>query len=109
MVVLHLSDLLIYNFFREKLRMALTVEETAQIIEEHKQSENDVGSTEVQVALLTANILKLSEHFKNHKKDKHSRRGLITMVNERRKLLAYAKRKNITRYQNLIAKLGLRR
>jgi small subunit ribosomal protein S15 len=89
--------------------MALTVEETAQIIQEHQHSDKDVGSTEVQIALLTANILKLSEHFKSHKKDTHSRRGLIKMVNQRRKLLSYLKRKNITRYQDLIAKLGLRR
>jgi small subunit ribosomal protein S15 len=89
--------------------MALTVEETAQIIQEHQHSANDVGSTEVQIALLTANILKLSEHFKIHKKDTHSRRGLLKMVNQRRKLLDYLKRKNITRYQDLIAKLGLRR
>lgn len=89
--------------------MALTVEETAQIIQEHQNSDNDVGSTEIQVALLTANILKLSEHFKANKKDTHSRRGLIKMVSKRRKLLDYLKRKNITRYQDLIAKLGLRR
>lgn len=89
--------------------MALTVEETANIIKEHQHSEKDVGSTEVQVSLLTANILKLSEHFKIHKKDNHSRRGLIHMVNKRRKLLTFLKKQDVTRYQNLIAKLGLRR
>jgi small subunit ribosomal protein S15 len=86
----------------------LTTENKNTIIKEHQRFENDTGSPEVQVALLTANIVSLTAHFKAHKKDTHSRRGLITMVNQRRKLLAYLKRKDVGRYHNLIAKLGLR-
>ena len=86
----------------------LSNETKAQLIEAHKRSPNDVGSTEVQIALLTANISSLSEHFKVHKKDHHSRRGLIRIVNRRRRLLDYLKRQDVGRYQNLIAKLGLR-
>lgn len=86
----------------------LSTETTAKLIQEHQRSQNDTGSTEVQVALLTANITTLSGHFKVHKKDRHSRRGLIRMVNQRRSLLSYLKSKDVSRYQNLIAKLGLR-
>ncbi|MFT7223129.1 MAG: small subunit ribosomal protein S15 [Cellvibrionaceae bacterium] len=89
--------------------MALSVEEKSVLIKENQQSENDTGSPEVQVALLTANVNKLQSHFSDHKHDYHSRRGLIRMVNQRRKLLDYLKSKNITRYANLIKKLGLRR
>ena len=89
--------------------MALSAEEKAEIVKQHGQSETDSGSTEVQVALLTANIEKLQGHFSNHKQDHHSRRGLIRMVNQRRKLLDYLKRKDLNRYTQLIAKLGLRR
>ena len=71
--------------------------------------EGDTGSPEVQVALLTANIEQLQGHFKSHSHDHHSRRGLIRMVNQRRKLLDYLRRKNTTRYSNLIKRLGLRR
>ena len=78
------------------------------MIQEHQRTPNDVGGTEIQVALLSANISKLSGHFKIHKKDNHSRRGLITMVNQRRKLLDYLKRISVSRYKDLIAKLGLR-
>jgi len=88
--------------------MSLSADTKAQLLKEYQQSPNDTGSTEVQVALLTANITSLSEHFKTHKKDNHSRRGLITMVNQRRRLLAYLKSKDASRYQNLITKLGLR-
>ncbi|MCK5551002.1 MAG: 30S ribosomal protein S15, partial [Hyphomicrobiaceae bacterium] len=70
---------------------------------------NDTGSPEVQVAILTARINHLTEHFKIHKKDNHSRRGLLKMVSQRRKLLDYVKRKNVQRYQNIIEKLGIRR
>ncbi len=80
----------------------------AQIVQEHQRSDNDSGSTEVQVALLTANIASLVGHFKAHKKDNHSRRGLIKMVNQRRKLLDYLKRESSDRYRDLITKLGLR-
>jgi len=86
----------------------LSAETKAQVIKEHQFSNNDTGSTEVQVALLTSNIASLSGHFKANKKDNHSRRGLIRMVNQRRKLLAYLKRTDMDRYHKLIAKLGLR-
>ena len=83
--------------------------DTSKVIGEHKRSATDTGSPEVQVALLTARIEDLSEHFKIHKKDHHSRRGLLTMVNQRRSLLAYLKKKDGARYQALIQRLGLRR
>ncbi|RKZ41844.1 MAG: 30S ribosomal protein S15 [Gammaproteobacteria bacterium] len=86
----------------------LSTETTTKLIKEYQRSSSDTGSTEVQVALLTANITSLSEHFKVHKKDHHSRRGLIRMVNRRRSLLSYLKKKELGRYQNVIAKLGLR-
>ena len=89
--------------------MALSVEEKSVIVKTHGQGEKDTGSSEVQVALLTANINKLQSHFGDHKQDHHSRRGLIRMVNQRRKLLDYLKRKDVNRYSQLIAKLGLRR
>lgn len=89
--------------------MALSAEEKAAIVKEHGKSETDTGAPEVQVALLTANINKLQGHFGDHKKDHHSRRGLIRMVNQRRKLLDYIKSKDVERYSALIAKLGLRR
>jgi small subunit ribosomal protein S15 len=83
--------------------------DNSKIIEEHKRGDNDTGSTEVQVALLSARIAHLTEHFKTHKKDHHSRRGLLQMVNRRRKLLDYLHRKDGARYRELIEKLGLRR
>lgn len=89
--------------------MALSVEEKIVIVKTYGQGEKDTGSPEVQVALLTANINKLQSHFGDHKQDHHSRRGLIRMVNQRRKLLDYLKRKDGNRYGQLIAKLGLRR
>ncbi len=83
--------------------------DTVQVIETHKRAENDTGSPEVQVALLTARIEHLTGHFKLHKQDHHSRRGLLMMVNQRRSLLDYLKRKDVVRYKALIEKLGLRR
>ena len=83
--------------------------DNSKIIEDHKRGENDTGSPEVQVALLTARIVHLTEHFKTHKKDHHSRRGLLMMVNRRRSLLDYLHRKDAERYKALIGKLGLRR
>ncbi|QCO67907.1 30S ribosomal protein S15 [Luteimonas yindakuii] len=83
--------------------------DTNSIINEHKRAEGDTGSPEVQVALLTARIVHLTEHFKTHKKDHHSRRGLLQMVNQRRSLLDYLHRKDADRYKALIEKLGLRR
>ena len=89
--------------------MTMTVEDKAKIVAEFGRDANDTGSTEVQVALVTARIQYLSEHFATHKKDNHSRRGLIHLVNQRRKLLDYLKRKDVERYRALIAKLGLRK
>ncbi|MCL1050951.1 30S ribosomal protein S15 [Shewanella abyssi] len=89
--------------------MSLSVEKKAEILAEFGRCENDTGSSEVQVALLTAQINHLQGHFKEHIHDHHSRRGLLRMVNTRRKLLAYLKRTENVRYQELIKKLGLRR
>lgn len=83
--------------------------DTSKIIAEHRRGANDTGSPEVQVALLTARIVQLTEHFKTHKQDHHSRRGLLMMVNRRRSLLDYLHRKDAGRYKALIGKLGLRR
>ena len=83
--------------------------DTSKIIEENKRGANDTGSPEVQVALMTARIQELTEHFKTHKKDHHSRRGLLKLVNRRRSLLDYLHRKDADRYKALIEKLGLRR
>ena len=80
-----------------------------RVVSEHQRSEGDTGSSEVQVALLTANIEQLQGHFSSHRHDHHSRRGLIRMVNQRRKLLDYLKQKDATRYSDLIKRLGLRR
>lgn len=89
--------------------MALNNQHKADIVKEHQRSESDTGSPEVQVALLTANITELSDHFKTHKKDHHSRQGLLRMVNQRRKLLDYLKGKDVSRYRDLITNLGLRK
>ncbi|MBZ2189395.1 MAG: 30S ribosomal protein S15 [Alcanivorax sp.] len=89
--------------------MSLTAAQKAEILKEYGQKEGDTGSPEVQVALLTANINGLQDHFKDHKKDHHGRRGLIRMVNQRRKLLDYLARKDHGRYAKLISSLGLRR
>ena len=83
--------------------------DSAKIIEEFKRTPNDTGSPEVQVALLSARIDQLTDHFKAHKQDHHSRRGLLKMVNQRRSLLGYLKKKDVARYQTLIERLGLRR
>tara|TARA_B110000444_G_C18568040_1_gene468011 strand:+ start:407 stop:673 length:267 start_codon:yes stop_codon:yes gene_type:complete len=87
----------------------LSAEEKKVIIENHSTTQGDTGSPEVQISLLTANINKLQSHFGDHKKDHHSRRGLIRMVNQRRKLLDYLKSKDAKRYVDLITKLELRR
>ena len=89
--------------------MTMTAERKRQIVEEYGRGANDTGSTEVQVALLTARIQHLTGHFTEHKHDHHSRRGLVRMVNSRRKLLDYLKRKDLDRYRALIQRLGLRR
>ena len=89
--------------------MSITAERKTELIGEFKQSESDTGSPEVQVAILTSRILTLTEHFKEHKKDNHSRRGLLKMVSRRRRLLDYLMRNNQARYDALIKRLGLRR
>ena len=89
--------------------MALNAENKSEIIKQYQTAEGDTGSPEVQVALLTHNINSLQEHFRSHKKDHHSRRGLIRMVNQRRKLLDYLRSKDAGRYAELIKRLGLRR
>ena len=89
--------------------MALNQQQVAGIVSEYQRSASDSGSPEVQVALLTANISGLSEHFKVHKKDNHSRQGLLRMVNQRRILLDYLKNKDVNRYRELISRLGLRK
>lgn len=89
--------------------MALTQERKQQLIEEFRTHESDTGSPEVQVAILTEKINYLNEHLREHKKDHHSRRGLLKMVGQRRNLLNYLKNTDITRYRNLINRLGLRR
>lgn len=89
--------------------MSLSTEEKGKIVQDYALSPSDTGSPEVQVALLTANINNLSGHFDAHKKDHHSRLGLLRMVNRRRKLLDYLKSKDQERYQQVIARLGLRR
>lgn len=89
--------------------MAINVAQRAEIIEKHQRSKGDTGSSEVQVALLTARINDLTGHFKEHVKDHHSRRGLLRMVSRRRKLLDYLKRTNVDSYRALIERLGLRK
>ena len=89
--------------------MSITAEEKARLIKEFATTEGDTGSPEVQVAILTSRISTLTEHFKSHKKDNHSRRGLLKMVAQRRKLLDYTKAKDEARYQDLIKRLGIRR
>jgi small subunit ribosomal protein S15 len=89
--------------------MALNIEQKSQIMQEFQHSITDTGSPEVQVALLTNRINDLQNHFAVHKHDHHSRRGLLKMVNQRRKMLDYLKGKDLQRYQTLIARLGLRR
>lgn len=89
--------------------MALATEIKAELVNKFKQSANDTGSVAVQVALLSANITSLTEHLKKHKKDVHSKRGLVGMVNRRRKLLNYLKGKAESQYQTLIAELGIRK
>jgi len=88
--------------------MSLAVEEKAKIVQEYRLSDSDTGSPEVQVAILTGRIKTLTEHFKEHKHDHHSRRGLLRMVSHRRKLLDYLKHKDLARYLELIKRLGLR-
>jgi len=89
--------------------MSFDAEAKSKIVGEFKRSDNDTGSPEVQVALLTSRIQQLTDHFKVHKSDHHSRRGLLRMVNHRRRLLDYLRKKDLQRYRDLIERLGLRR
>ena len=89
--------------------MTITATRKAELITEHARQEGDTGSPEVQVSILTERIVNLTEHFKTHAKDNHSRRGLLMMVNNRRSLLDYLKKKDAARYTALIGKLGLRK
>ncbi|QNN65420.1 30S ribosomal protein S15 [Sphingomonas rhizophila] len=89
--------------------MSITAEKKSELIKEHAREDGDTGSPEVQVAILTSRIQTLTEHFKSHAKDNHSRRGLLMMVNKRRSLLDYLRKKDAQRYTDLIGKLGLRK
>jgi small subunit ribosomal protein S15 len=89
--------------------MSVTAEKKQEIIKDHARTSDDTGSPEVQVAILTERIINLTEHFKTHAKDNHSRRGLLMLVNKRRSLLDYLKREDAARYTDLITKLGLRK
>ena len=89
--------------------MSITAVRKQELIEEYAKTPNDTGSPEVQVAILTERISNLTEHFKSHKKDNHSRRGLLKMVSQRRRLLDYVKVTDEARYQDIIKRLGLRR
>ena len=89
--------------------MSITAERKQEVIKDYARSEGDTGSPEVQVAVLSERIRNLTEHMKAHKKDFHSRRGLLMMVGQRRRLLDYLKRKEVTRYERLVERLGLRR
>ena len=89
--------------------MSITAEKKQDLIQGYKTHESDTGSPEVQIAILTERIQNLTEHFKVHKKDHHSRRGLLKLVGQRRRLLNYLKRKDINRYRELIGRLGLRK
>jgi small subunit ribosomal protein S15 len=96
-------------FQEREFDMAINVAQKAQIMSDYQRATGDTGSSEVQVALLTARINDLTGHFKEHKKDNHSRRGLLRMVSRRRKLLDYLKRTNVDSYRSLIQRLGLRK
>jgi small subunit ribosomal protein S15 len=89
--------------------MSITTERKAELIKEHARADKDTGSAEVQIAVLTERIANLTEHFKTHKKDNHSRRGLLKMVSQRRRLLDYLKKTDDSRYKDVVKKLGLRR
>jgi len=89
--------------------MSITIERKSALIAEHARTTGDTGSAEVQIAVLTKRITDLTDHLKTHKSDHHSRRGLLMMVGRRRRLLEYLKREDITRYREIVAKLGLRR
>ena len=89
--------------------MSISADKKQELIKDHGREDGDTGSPEVQIAILTSRIQTLTEHFKTHAKDNHSRRGLLMLVNKRRSLLDYLKRKDVQRYADLIGKLGLRK
>ena len=89
--------------------MSITADRKTEVIKDNATNATDTGSPEVQIAVLTERITNLTEHLKEHKKDNHSRRGLLVMVGKRRRLLDYTKKKNVERYQTIIKKLGIRR
>jgi small subunit ribosomal protein S15 len=104
-----LDDIPACAIFRKETPMSITVEVKAQLIKDYGTKAGDTGSPEVQVAILSSRIATLTEHFKSHKNDNHSRRGLLMLVAQRRKLLDYLKKKDEARYTSLIGRLGLRR
>ena len=89
--------------------MSLQVAQKAQVVKQHQRAGNDTGSPEVQIALLTDRITHLTEHLKQHKKDHHSRRGLLMLVGQRRRLLDYVRKNDVERYRTIVANMGLRR
>ena len=97
------------NYLKEGLTLAYTAETKKELIEKYKQHDSDTGSPEVQIGLLSHRISYLTEHLKIHKKDHHSRRGLLMLVGKRRRLLNYVKRNDVQRYRSIIENLGLRR
>ena len=104
-----LDDILACTIKSEDSALSITAEEKAKVLKEFATKEGDTGSPEVQVAILTSRINALTEHFKMHKKDNHSRRGLLKMVAQRRKLLDFLKNKEEQRYKDLIGRLSIRR
>jgi small subunit ribosomal protein S15 len=104
-----LDDILACTIKSEDSALSITAEEKAKVLKEFATKEGDTGSPEVQVAILTSRINTLTEHFKMHKKDNHSRRGLLKMVAQRRKLLDFLKNKEEQRYKDLIGRLSIRR
>lgn len=104
-----LDDILACTTILEDNALSITAEEKAKVLKEYATKDGDTGSPEVQVAILTSRINTLTEHFKTHKKDNHSRRGLLKMVAQRRKLLDFLKNKEEQRYKDLIGRLSIRR
>ena len=98
-----------FLIYIKELKMSIDTKTKQDLIKKFAKKENDTGSPEVQVAILTTRITNLSEHFKTHKKDNHSRRGLLKLVSQRRKILDYVKSKDESRYKTLIEQLGIRR
>tara|TARA_S200000501_G_C20565479_1_gene630669 strand:+ start:379 stop:702 length:324 start_codon:yes stop_codon:yes gene_type:complete len=104
-----LDDILAVLIYIKEIKMSIDTKTKQDLVKKFARKENDTGSPEVQVAILTTRISNLSEHFKTHKKDNHSRRGLLKLVSQRRRILDYVKSKDESRYKTLIEKLGIRR